>query len=169
MTNVPVKKRDATASFNAIYQHAGTDNIKYARIDDARELKKALKAHRIPFTTSAPYVHVNNGLAETYVRIALQGGRVNMEQCGAPPTFWPYAIIHYGFARNIQRVIEDALSPYEERFGENSFDGLRIPFFAYVHFMQLDPIRKGKEIAKVSSALVPGVFLGWAQNPGGQV
>ena len=44
-------------------------------MDDAPELKKACKMHRIPYETSAPYTHQSNGLIESYNRIELYGGK----------------------------------------------------------------------------------------------
>ena len=102
--------------------------VKYARIDDAPELKSACTMHRIPFDTSAPYIHQGNGLIETHNRIELFGGKVSFEQCGAPLCFWPYGLKHFAFSRNMYPVGGKAQSPYERKFDEGPFPGLRVPF-----------------------------------------
>ena len=124
--------------------------------------------HRIPYETSAPYIHQTNGLIESHNRIELYGGKVSFEQCGAPLCFWPRGLRHFAFSRNIYPVGDKETSPYEAKFGEGPFPGLRIPFMARVRFIQLPPIADSKETHRLAPTKVWGVFLGWSQAPGGK-
>ena len=165
----PSVKRSAEAAYNGILLLYGTRcKVKYCRMDDAKELKKSCKMHRIPFETSAPYIHETNGLIEAYNRIELYGGRVCLEQCGAPRSMWPYAFKHYAFSRNIYPTGDNPKSPYERKFLEGPFPGLRVPFLARVMFIQLPPIAKSTDTHRADSVYVPGVFLGWSAAPGGK-
>ena len=85
----PSVKRSAEAAHNGILKACGNRrNVKYCRMGDAPELKKACKMHRNPFETSAPCIHKSNGLIESHNRIELYGGKVSFEQCGSPLCFW---------------------------------------------------------------------------------
>ena len=95
----PSVKRDTEAAYDGILQAYGNrKKVKFAYIDNAPELKAACRAHRIPFRTSAPYVHQANGLIESINKQVLYGTKVALEQAGAPPCFWPYAAKHYVFS-----------------------------------------------------------------------
>ena len=169
LTVNPSVKRDADSAYRGILLAYGNRcKVKYCRMDDAKELIKACKMHRIPYETSAPYIHQTNGLIESYNRIELFGGKVSFEQCGAPLCFWPYGLRHYAFSRNIYPVGSNPLSPYERKFGEGPFPGIRAPFMARIRFTQLPPIVDAKETHKVAPNKVWGVFLGWSPAPGGK-
>ena len=60
------------------------------------------------------------------------------------------------------------MSPYERKFGDGPFTGVRAPFMARVRFTQLPVIADAKETYRVGSNKVWGVFLGWATAPGGR-
>ena len=63
LTAHPSVKRNAEAAYNGILKaYDNRCKVKYCRMDDALELKKACKMHRVPFETSAPYIHQTNGL-----------------------------------------------------------------------------------------------------------
>ena len=81
----PSVRRNADSAYNGILLAYGNRcKVQYCRMDDAKELKKACKMHRIPYETSAPYIHQTNGLIESHNRIELYGGKVSFEQCGSP-------------------------------------------------------------------------------------
>ena len=83
LTVYPSVKRDAEAAYNGILKAYGNRcKVKYCHMDDAPELKKACKMHRIPFETSAPYIHQSNGLIESHNRIELYGGKVSLNNVG---------------------------------------------------------------------------------------
>ena len=58
LTAFPSTKRNALAAYQGTLEAYGNRcKVKYCRMDDARELKRACRMHRIPFRTSAPYIH----------------------------------------------------------------------------------------------------------------
>ena len=74
LTVNPSVKRNADAAYNGILLSYGNRcKVKYCRMDAAKELKKACKMHRIPYETSAPYIHQTNGIIESHNRIELYG------------------------------------------------------------------------------------------------
>ena len=166
LTAYPANRRDAETTFHAIAQHAGRSKVQYAHIDGAPELIEACTKHGIAFEKSAPYVHETNGLIESLNRVEIFGGRCCLEQAGAPVCFWPYALRHFAFSRNIQPVADRGV-PYERRFKE-PFIGLSIPFMARIRFKQQPNIEKSVEVHKLEPSMVWGVFMGYAQNPGGK-
>jgi len=167
LTPVPDIRRTGRACFNGILQHTGKIKVKQAHIDDAKELKKACKDHGIPAVTSAPNIHVTNGYIEVHNRIEIFGCKVDLEQCGAPLMFWPDAFKHFAYSRNMF-PIADRPSPYERRFNQGPFPGLRVPFFARVRFKQLPTIEKSAKTHRVGPSRVWGVFIGWSVEPGGK-
>ena len=133
-------------------------------LDGGKELIEACDAHGIPHECSAPYIHVNNALIESWNRKELYGIKVCLEQCGAPLCFWPYAAVHTAYSQNMWPVGDHPQTPYERKFQEGPFPGLKIPFFARVRFIQIPPIAKGKDTHKVAQPKVWGVS--WAgQSP----
>ena len=161
-------RRDADAAYKAIIAAYGRRKVRYARFDNAPELIAACEEHRIPFETSAPYIHQTNGLIESHNRIELYGGKASFEQCGAPLCFWPLALAHFAFSRNLYPVGNSQESAYEKRFGEGPFNGIRAPFFARVRFRPLPPDEDNKYVHRVQPNMVYGVFVGWVLAPGGK-
>ena len=99
LTAHPSVKRDTASAAAGIARAYGSRcKVKYCRMDKAKELIGACKLHRIPYETSAPYIHETNGLIESHCRIQLHGGRVSLEQCGSPLCFWPYAMAHFALS-----------------------------------------------------------------------
>ena len=80
--------------------------------------------------------------------------------------FWTLAGPHFAFARNI--AIHDSGSAYDNRHGEGHFVGKVIPFGAGLFFNPIPSLAKGKEKPKFEEPEVPGIFLGYALNPGGK-
>ena len=165
LTVYPAGRRDSETTYFAIAQHAGRSKVQYAHIDNAPELMDACRRHRIAFETSAPYVHQTNGLIESINRVEIFGGRVCLEQAGAPICFWPYAVEHFAFSRNIHPVASRGV-PYERRHKE-PFVGLVVPFMARVRFKPQPNVEKSTEVEKMD-AMMYGVFMGWSVNPGGK-
>ena len=99
-------------------------------------------------------------------RIEIMGCRVSLEQCGSPHCFWPQAMMHFAFSRNIYPVGDRDDSPYERKFGEK-FPGIRAPFMARIRFQQVQPLQDSTETPRVGPTRIWGVFLGWDLKPGG--
>ena len=98
----PVVRRTGDAAFRGITRaYGGRCEVQYAYIDGARELIEACDLHGIPHEISAPYIHMNNAMIESWNRIELNGCRVSLEQCGAPMCFWPYAAVHTAYSRSM--------------------------------------------------------------------
>ena len=75
---------------------------------------------------------------------------------------------HFAFSGNIYPVGDKELSPYELKFNEGPFPGIRAPLMARVRFIKLPPLADAKETHRISPNKVWGVFLGWVQAPGGK-
>ena len=149
LTAHPTKTNDTDAAYRGITRASGGRcEVKYAYIDGGDELINACDMHGIPHKIAAPYIHQNNPTIESWNRIELYGCRVSLEQCGAPLCFWPYAAVHTAYSRNMWPVQGNPLSPYERKFKQGPFPGLRIPFFARVRFMQIPPHAKSKDTHK---------------------
>ena len=101
LTAFPAHRRTANYTILGFIQHTGLVPIKYARIDDAKELVKARRHQKIPYEASAPYEHQANSLIEVHNRIEIYGAKCSLEQYGAPNCFWPWAAQHMAFSRNI--------------------------------------------------------------------
>ena len=166
LTAYPAPRRDGETTYHAIAKHAGRSTIKYTHVDGAPELAQACTKHDILFERSAPYVHETNGLIEPFNRVEIFGGRVCLEQAGAPLCFWPYAVRHVAFARNIGDVGGRGV-PYERRCKEPCI-GLRISFMARPRFTQQPDIEKSGMVGKLEPSLIWGVLWGWSVHPGGK-
>ena len=113
--------------------------------------------------TSVAYVSKSNAVAERNLRSVLEGTRVNLEQAGLHHSYWSYAARHWCMAHNIQDHPE-ILSPWELRFGEK-FKEPNIPFGARIDYWT-GPKLKPKKDLRFDPTSNPGVFLGYAMQPG---
>ena len=99
LTAHPSVRRDTAAAYKGISRAYGSRcKVKLCHMDAAKELMAACDQHRIPYETSTPYVHEENGLIEAHNRIELFGGKTSFEQCGAPLCFWLMALEHFAFS-----------------------------------------------------------------------
>ena len=165
LSGVPVQTKAAKHAYKAITQFAGRQKIRFMHTDESKELIKACDDHGIVHETSPPGIPQSNGLAETMVRIEVEGGRCELSNAGFPPCFWPLAIQHFCFSRNIQLI--DGDSSYNRRHKKGHFKGLVIPFGAQVEFRPIPFVEKDTNKPKFSDKAVPGVMLGYHLSPGG--
>ena len=131
--------------------------------DAAPSIKLACREVGWRQNTSVAYVSKSNAVAERNLRSVLEGTRVNLEQAGLHHSYWSYAARHWCMAHNIQDHPE-ILSPWELRFGEK-FKGPNIPFGARVDYWT-GPKLKPKKDLRFDPTSNPGVFLGYAMQPG---
>ena len=162
----PVYSKSADETRKAIRKFAGKQKIRFFYSDDAPEIKKACEDENIPHEVAPTGIKEANGLAETFVRIEIEGGRCELLQAGFPPCFWPYAIEHYAFSRCIQIINGD--SAYNKRHKKGHFPGHKIPFGAAVRYVPAPKRTKGAEIPKMGPNTRVGVMLGYYLSPGGQ-
>ena len=162
----PVKSKAARHAYDQFIQFAGDEKIRRVYSDGSKELKLCCKAHKIPQDISDPGLPEDNGLAESMVRVEVEGTRCALLQAGMPPCFWPLGMTHFVFSRNI--AITNDTSSYDKRFQEGHFPGKVIPFGAYVTFQELPHVEKDTKKPKFAPRPVPGVFLGYVQRPGGR-
>ena len=86
--------------------------------DNAPELVKAAENLGWVHQTSTPHRPEGNSLTERRVGIAVQGTRCNLVQSGLPHQFWPFALRHSCFARNV--IAKNAeQSAYHRLHGED--------------------------------------------------
>ena len=131
--------------------------------DAAPSIKLACREVGWRQNTSVAYVSKSNAVAERNLRSVLEGTRVNLEQAGLHHSYWSYAARQWCMAHNIQDHPE-ILSPWELRFGEK-FKGPNIPFGARVDYWT-GPKLKPKKDLRFDPTSNPGVFLGYAMQPG---
>ena len=131
--------------------------------DAAPSIKLACREVGWRQNTSVAYVSKSNAVAERNLRSVLEGTRVNLEQAGLHHSYWSYAARHWCMAHNIQDHPE-ILSPWELRFGEK-FKGPNIPFGARIDYWT-GPKLKPKKDLRFDPTSNPGVFLGYAMQPG---
>ena len=108
--------------------------------DNAPELVKAAEGLGWIHPTSTPHRPEGNSMTERRVGIAVQGTRCNLAQSGLPHRFWPFALRHNCFARNVAAV-GDEVSPYEKHHG-SPYAGHVIPFGALVTLRKTPLSRK---------------------------
>ena len=131
--------------------------------DAAPSIKLACREVGWRQNTSVAYVSKSNAVAERNLRSVLEGTRVNLEQAGLHHSYWSYAARQWCMAHNIQDHPE-ILSPWELRFGEK-FKGPNIPFGARIDYWT-GPKLKPKKDLRFDPTSNPGVFLGYAMQPG---
>ena len=131
--------------------------------DAAPSIKLACREVGWRQNTSVAYVSKSNAVAERNLRSVLEGTRVNLEQAGLHHSYWSYAARHWCMAHNIQDHPE-ILSPWELRFGEK-FKGPNIPFGARIDYWT-GPKLKPKKDLRFDPTSNPGIFLGYAMQPG---
>ena len=166
----PVRSQGVDDVYNRFLQFAGPwQKIKYVYTDDSPALKAALAEVRVCHDTSIPGQPKTNGVAERQVKEVVHGIRTILVKAGLPNCFWPYAMRHFCFARNIKIDKNTGVSPHYKRFGRE-FKGPRIPFGAQVMYKP-SPIyeRKWKADGKDKwSNMRPGIFLGYNVLSGGR-
>ena len=130
--------------------------IKHFYSDGAKELTNA--AHNMGWNTdsSRPYRSQNNAIVERMVRHVEEGTRTILAHAGLGPEWWPLAVKHFCHCLNITPD-ENGRTAWRHRH-TTEFDGLQIPFGAFVHF--LPPPHLVKKIPKFGTRGVPGVFVG---------
>ena len=131
--------------------------------DAAPSIKLACREVGWRQNTSVAYVSKSNAVAERNLRSVLEGTRVNLEQAGLHHSYWSYASRHWCMAHNIQDHPE-IKSPWELRFGEK-FKGPNIPFGARIDYWT-GPKLKSKKDLRFDPTSNPGIFLGYAMQPG---
>ena len=131
--------------------------------DNANSIRLACREVGWRQNTSVAYVSKSNAVAERNLRSVLEGTRVNLEQAGLHHSYWSYAARHWCMAHNIQDHPE-IKSPWELRFGEK-FKGPNIPFGARIDYW-IGPKLKPKKDLRFDPTSNPGVFLGYAIQPG---
>ena len=178
---VPVSTKSGTDTYNAIGYIAGDEKIRLIYSDGSKEIKRACKKHKIPHEVAGPGIPQTRGKIESIARVDIDGTRCNLENSGLPPLFWPFGIVHFTFSKNVQVI--NGESAYNARLKNGHFNGILIPFGAYIEFRPLphhedgalaammrtsdSRIKKAKR-PKWSARGVPGVMMGYVTAPGGR-
>ena len=103
-------------------------------------------------TLISPMDSLSRTTASSYTVVGRHSSSVVILLC-----FWPWGLAHFAFSRNIYPVGDNALSPYERKFQEGPFPGVRVPFMARIRFTQLPPIADSKETHRLGPTKVWGV------------
>merc|ERR1712026_586488 len=113
----------------------GTEGRKVKQFysDNFSSLADAAKKMHWAAPTSTPGVPQTNGLAERKIRQVKEGGRTNLIQSGLAYVWWPYAVKHHCFARNIAMFEGDSV--YNRRHNTGHCKAQCIPFGALVEFL----------------------------------
>jgi len=161
----PLVTKSADDAYACFVDFAGPSRrLGYVWSDNSQELVKALRDF-VTHGRSTPYRAETNGIAERMNRTVLEGSRTSLLSAGLPPVFWPLAVKCFCFARNILNTSQ-GVSAWEGRHEKGIFSGLLVPFGSLVDFLPTPPIRR--EQAKMAPNALPGIFLGYWQNPGGR-
>ena len=95
----PVKTKSANDSYDQFLLFAGGQKIILVYTDGSKELKSCCKKHKIRQEVSDPGIPQDNGLAESMVRVTVEGARSAVSQSGVPGMFWTLVGPHFAFAR----------------------------------------------------------------------
>ena len=160
---IPVKTKGRQDTIHAMLQFAGARKPRYLWTDGSGELSSAANFLRIPHGIATPARPQTNGAAERLVRSVMEGSRSLLVEAGLPPSFWPFAMRHYCFLKNIDVV--DGDSAWNKRHRKGHFTGPVYHFGQQVSFM---PVAfKTDHLPKAAPKMIPGVILGYKLNPGG--
>ena len=159
-----LRSKGAKLAENAL-KHFTKDQGKSLFSDNAPELVKAAESLGWIHATSTPHRPEGNSLTERRIGVAVQGTRCNLVQSGLPHMYWPFALRHSCFARNVT-ARDDEPAPYDKLHGE-PYAGHVIPFGALVNFRKT-PIARRKG-GKFDSPTAQGLFLCPHVDPGYQL
>ena len=112
--------------------------------------------------TSTPHRPETHGIAERVVRRVKEGTSPVLLQSGLDEKWWMDSMECFCHLRNIQNLLSDGKTPYEERFWIQS-DGPVMPFGAMVEYHPIsanDP----SGLHQFGPKVLPGIFLGYALN-----
>ena len=153
-------------TLQAMRDFQGTEGrrVKQFHSDNFRSIAKAAKTMRWTAPTSTPGIPQTNGLAERKVRQVKEGGRTNLLQAGLDYSWWPYAVTHHCFARNIG--MHEGDSAYNKRHGKGHCKAKLIPFGALVNYLPTPrPTDKKRAFESKTNR---GLLVGYFTQPGGK-
>ena len=81
----PVKTKSARHAYDQFLRFAGREKIRCVYTDGSKELKSCCKKHRMGQEVSDPGIPQSNGLAESIVRVEVEGARTPLSNAGMPP------------------------------------------------------------------------------------
>ena len=128
-------------------------NVREVYCDKAGEFVSTCRNIGIKGEHSTPGMPRTNAIAESRVKLVLQGTRAALRQAGLEAWYWPYACRHFCFAKNI--AMEEGSSAYVKRFGGNRFSGHILPFGCLVVYFPT-PTRPQKTRKVVENDVVLG-------------
>ena len=110
--------------------------------------------------TSTPHRSETHGIAERAVRSVKEGTSVVLLESGLGDEWSADSMECYWYLRNIQDLLSDGKTPYEQRFGM-PFDGPVIPFRASVEYHTIS-VKDLSRLHQFGAKVLPGIFLGYA-------
>ena len=156
---VPVKNRTTAETLNAFRQFIcemspvdtfsldmereyAPPAVREVYCDKGREFVSACRSIGTKVEHSTPGMPRTNAIAESRVKLVLQGPRAALRQAGLEAWYWPYACRHFCFAKNI--AMEEGSAAYLKRFGGDRFCGHVLPFGCLVDYF-LTPQSSSKD------------------------
>ena len=128
----PIQSRTEEETLFAYREFLGTkDKIKSFYSDSAPELMSCAKKMNWCADTSTPGMPRTNSIAESKVKLVINGARCLLLQAGLPSKFWPYAV--RAFCNGINFKLVDGESCYFRRRNEH-FHGKTIPFGCLIDY-----------------------------------
>jgi hypothetical protein len=159
----PKATKTTEDTVEAMQSFQGDNPIHSFYSDNSKELSAAAKYMHWKHPTATPGVPQTNGLGERAVRTVKEGGRCELIQAGLHASFWEDACPCFWFKKNTEGGQDSA---YFKRHGVES-NHLRIPFGTLVDFMPT-PQPDNHDIGPFESKTIPGIFLGYHEQPGGK-
>ena len=116
--------------------------------------------------TGTPHRAESRGKIERDVRTMVEGTRCNLHQAGLDHKRWPEAARHHTMATNFANAHPLLGTTAFERRHQKPFPGRVVPFGAKVMYRPPKPERDS--LPKFASHTLPGIFVGWHVDPGGE-
>ena len=110
-----------------------TEKPKVISTDNSLEFGKACENLFWNHRTSTPHRSETNGIAERAVRRIEEGTSAVLLQSGLDEKWWADSMECYCYLRNVQDLLSDGKTLYEQRFGE-PFRGPVIPFGSMMEY-----------------------------------
>ena len=128
-------------SHNVVFGPTSTIHSDSEGVFDSKLVKKFLAERRMSSTQSPPHAHERNGIAERTIQTLFDTVRALLGQAAMPQSYWPIALQHAVYLRNILPTAAlGGKSPFEQLTGKPlaSVDHLH-PFGCSV-FVRVDDV-----------------------------
>jgi hypothetical protein len=127
------KSRNETDTVAAFKEYAGSKAVvKEFYSDKGAELISSAKILGWTHATATPGMPRTNSIAESKVKLVLNGARCLLAQAGLQARFWPFAVRCFCFYMNME--VRRGDSAYNKRHKFGHFSGQVLPFGCLVDY-----------------------------------